>query len=93
MNTPPVLTVKDVARYLRVHESTIRRLTKRKNSPLACFKIGSGLRFNQEDVLRWIADEHQEEHPREVVPEETEIRRARAKKAWETRRRKNRARK
>lgn len=46
-----VLTVEEVARYLRVHQSTIYRLVKRKELP--AFRIGSDWRFNVESIDRW----------------------------------------
>ncbi len=50
----PILTVEDVAEYLRVHPSTIYRLVKRKQLP--AFKVGSDWRFNRESIDRWRAD-------------------------------------
>ena len=50
-NTPPVLTVKDLSNYLRVHPSTIYRLLK--TGQLPAFKVGSDWRFNVEDIDRW----------------------------------------
>jgi len=42
--TNPVLTVKEVAAYLRVHQSTIYRLLKAQQLP--AFRVGSDWRFN-----------------------------------------------
>lgn len=47
----PVLTLKAVAEYLRVHPSTIYRLLKTKQLP--AFKLGRDWRFNKESVDRW----------------------------------------
>jgi excisionase family DNA binding protein len=54
----PVLTVKEVADYLHVHESTIYRLLK--SSQLPAFRVGSDWRFNIETIDRWrlSADTH-----------------------------------
>lgn len=49
-----VLTLEEVATYLRVHPSTIYRLLKKKELP--GFKIGSDWRFNLESIDRWRAD-------------------------------------
>ena len=49
-----VMTLEEVATYLRVHPSTIYRLLKRKELP--AFKVGSDWRFNQESIDRWRAD-------------------------------------
>jgi excisionase family DNA binding protein len=49
-----VLTLEEVAQYLRVHPSTIYRLVKKKQLP--GFKVGSDWRFNLESIDRWRAD-------------------------------------
>jgi excisionase family DNA binding protein len=46
-----VLTLEEVAGYLRVHPSTIYRLLKKKKLP--AFKVGSDWRFNLESIDRW----------------------------------------
>jgi excisionase family DNA binding protein len=46
-----VMTLEEVARYLRVHPSTIYRLLKKRQLP--AFKVGSDWRFNQESIDRW----------------------------------------
>ena len=46
-----VLTLDEVASYLRVHPSTIYRLLKKKQLP--AFKVGSDWRFNLESIDRW----------------------------------------
>jgi len=46
-----VLTLEEVASYLRVHPSTIYRLLKKKELP--AFKVGSDWRFNLESIDRW----------------------------------------
>ncbi len=46
-----VMTLEEVASYLRVHPSTIYRLLKRTQLP--AFKVGSDWRFNQESIDRW----------------------------------------
>ena len=49
-----VLTLEEVASYLRVHPSTIYRLLKKKRLP--AFKVGSDWRFNVESIDRWRAE-------------------------------------
>jgi excisionase family DNA binding protein len=48
----PVLTVKEVADYLQVHQSTIYRLLKRNMLP--AFRIGSDWRFRKADLDEWL---------------------------------------
>jgi excisionase family DNA binding protein len=56
MNT--VMTLEEVAAYLRVHEATVYRLLKKQSIP--AFKLGSDWRFNQEAIDKWIAQGEQE---------------------------------
>ncbi len=49
-----ILTLENVAEYLRVHPSTIYRLLKRKQLP--AFKIGRDWRFSLESIDQWRAD-------------------------------------
>ena len=49
-----VLTVRELADYLHVHQSTIYRMLKR--SQLPAFRIGSDWRFNLERIDRWRLD-------------------------------------
>jgi excisionase family DNA binding protein len=48
-----VLTVGELAEYLRVHPSTIYRLLERKELP--AFKVGRDWRFTTEEIDRWRA--------------------------------------
>jgi len=50
----PIMTVAEVARYLRIHQSTLYRLIHR--SQLPCFKIGSDYRFDRDAIEKWMAD-------------------------------------
>jgi excisionase family DNA binding protein len=50
----PILTLENVAQYLRVHPSTIYRLLKKKQLP--AFKVGRDWRFNLESIDRWRTD-------------------------------------
>ena len=49
-----ILTVREVAVYLRVHQSTIYRLLKKRELP--AFKIGSDWRFDREVIDKWIVE-------------------------------------
>jgi excisionase family DNA binding protein len=46
-----VMTIGELAEYLRVHRSTLYRLLKKGELP--GFKIGSDWRFNVEVIDRW----------------------------------------
>ena len=46
-----VLTVRELADYLRVNPSTIYRLIRARQLP--AFKVGYDWRFNVEEIERW----------------------------------------
>ena len=46
-----VLTVTEIAAYLRVHPSTVYKMLKTNQLP--AFRIGSDWRFNLETIERW----------------------------------------
>jgi len=46
-----VLTVADVAKYLRVHTATIYKLLKARELP--AFRIGADWRFKREHIDEW----------------------------------------
>lgn len=48
-----ILTIKDVAEYLKVTERTIYRLAAAKKMP--AFKVGGIWRFRMTDIDDWIA--------------------------------------
>jgi excisionase family DNA binding protein len=52
-----VLTVREVAEYLRVHQTTIYRLLKEQKLP--AFRVGSDWRFNREMIDRWMIQEQE----------------------------------
>lgn len=51
---PAVLTVQELAHYLRVHRSTVYRLLRQGQVP--AFKIGSDWRFSVQEIDRWQAE-------------------------------------
>ena len=55
-----VMTVKEVAEYLKVHHSTIYRLVKTGQIP--AFRIGSDWRFNREQIEGWATSQMQRSH-------------------------------
>ena len=54
-----IMTVGELAKYLRVHPSTIYRLLKRGELP--GFRIGTDWRFDRERIERWLASLPQSE--------------------------------
>jgi excisionase family DNA binding protein len=48
----PLWTIHEVAAYLRIHEKTVARWVR--SGRLPCVRIGSRLRFDRQDVLRWV---------------------------------------
>jgi excisionase family DNA binding protein len=51
-----VLTVHEVARYLRVHRSTVYRLIKSDQLPV--FRVGSDWRMTRDALLHWVANQN-----------------------------------
>jgi excisionase family DNA binding protein len=49
--TREIVTVKDLAKYLHCHQSTIYRLVKRGEIP--GFRLGGGWRFKIDEIDRW----------------------------------------
>ena len=52
---PRVLTVRELAGYLRVHQTTVYRLLREQKLP--AFRVGSDWRFNREAIERWMIHE------------------------------------
>ena len=51
MDAKKIMTVDEVANYLRVHPSTVYRMLKKKEIP--AFRVWSDWRFTVEDIDRW----------------------------------------
>jgi excisionase family DNA binding protein len=49
----PLLTIREVAAFLKVNERTVRRWVVREGLP--CIHLGTRLRFSQRNVLRWVS--------------------------------------
>jgi excisionase family DNA binding protein len=58
--TDEILTLKEVAEYLKLAEKTAYRLAAEGKLP--GFKVGGSWRFKQQDVAAWIED--QKIHPK-----------------------------
>jgi excisionase family DNA binding protein len=69
-----ILNVPEAASYLRVHEETIRRLSRSGEIP--CFKVGSEWRFHKSDLDRWSREQVPKPRNRRVliVDDEEDIR-------------------
>ena len=52
---PDVMTIAELADYLRCNKSTIYRLIKREKLP--AFRIGSDWRFKRELIEKWMEDQ------------------------------------
>tara|TARA_R110001592_G_scaffold363263_1_gene682792 strand:- start:21092 stop:21301 length:210 start_codon:yes stop_codon:yes gene_type:complete len=52
----PILTIKDVAEYLKVNERTIYRLAA--SGALPGFKVGNSWRFKQSELEQYIVSQH-----------------------------------
>ena len=54
MNTE-ILTIKEVAQFLKVTEKTIYRLAAAEQIP--AFKVGGSWRFQKTEIDRWISEQ------------------------------------
>ncbi len=50
---PTVMTLEEVARYLRINKSTVYRMAR--DGTLPAWKLGNVWRFKKEAIERWIA--------------------------------------
>ena len=54
---PTVMTLEEVARYLRINKSTVYRMAR--DGTLPAWKLGNVWRFKKEAMERWIANTEQ----------------------------------
>jgi excisionase family DNA binding protein len=52
VSLPRLLTVRDVAGWLSIHEKTIYEWAEKGKLP--CIRVGNRLRFDASDVSRWL---------------------------------------
>ena len=52
---PRLLTVRELAGYLRIHQATVYRLLREQKLP--AFRVGSDWRFNRQEIERWMLQE------------------------------------
>ena len=50
---PRLMTIDEVAKYLRIHKSTIYRLAKNRRIPAS--KVGNKWRFRKDVIDRWLS--------------------------------------
>ena len=50
-----ILTVKEVAEYLKINERTVYRMATANKLP--AFKVGGSWRFKQAEIERWIKEQ------------------------------------
>lgn len=53
--TSEILTIQEVAEYLKLNEKTAYRLASEKKIP--GFKVGGSWRFKRVDIEKWIEDQ------------------------------------
>ena len=53
-----VLTIREVAKYLKVNEKTVYGLAQQSRIP--AFKVGGQWRFRRGDIVSWIEDQKSE---------------------------------
>lgn len=51
---PAIMTVREVAGYLRMHEMTIYRMARQGDIP--AYKVGNRWRFNRERIEEWLRE-------------------------------------
>ena len=74
MNDSPIMTVKDLATYLKIHETTVYRLLKRGELP--SFRVGSDHRFHRDTIDKWRLGRDAEPRPLAVAPASKKVTRA-----------------
>jgi PTS system nitrogen regulatory IIA component len=65
MSDHEILTIKEVAEYLRVSERTVYDWAQKGEIP--CGKLGTNWRFKRSEIERW-ADEKLQARPKPIVP-------------------------
>jgi excisionase family DNA binding protein len=53
-NDPPVMTIAEVAAYLRIPRGSVYKLAQRGGIP--CQKVGRHWRFRREAIEQWLGD-------------------------------------
>jgi excisionase family DNA binding protein len=69
--TDEILTIKQVADYLKVNERTIYRLAG--NSEIPAFKVGHSWRFKRSELELWIATQQADQHKTNIAVKADDI--------------------
>lgn len=56
-----ILTVKEVAEYLKINERTVYRMATAARIP--AFKVGTSWRFKKKELDTWIEQQHNQSAP------------------------------
>lgn len=56
-----LMTIEEVAQYMRVSRFTVYRLAKGRSIPAT--KIGRQWRFQREEIDQWVKDQYRRERP------------------------------
>lgn len=59
---PTIMTVKEVARYLRMHQVTIYRMASEGRLP--AYKVGNRWRFRKEEIDAWLKKQGNTRQPK-----------------------------
>jgi excisionase family DNA binding protein len=62
---PTIMTVKEVAKYLRMHEASVYRMCKKGLLP--AYKIGKSWRFRKEEIEKWLAERKSNNNQQEMA--------------------------
>jgi len=57
LNPPPILTVRELSKYLQVHPTTVYRLVRSNKIP--GFRVGGEWRFGLDVIERWRSEAEQ----------------------------------
>jgi len=55
----PLMTIEEVAQYMRVSRFTVYRLAKEHSIPAT--KVGRQWRFQREEINQWVKDQYRKE--------------------------------
>jgi excisionase family DNA binding protein len=54
---PPILTITEAARYLRINRKTLYAIARRRKLP-GCRRLGRTLRIDRDELVAWFRAEH-----------------------------------